>query len=303
MERARTLRVDHVMGLHRLFWIPQGMPASRGVYVRYRAPEWYALLNLESQRNQTTVIGEDLGTVPREVNQALDRHAIRRMFVVQYEVHPEKDPPLINPPRACMASVNTHDMPPFAAWWRGEDIPLRQELGLLTDAEVQRALEDLRNTKQRLDAWLGVPPRPAGPDADRATLTELLRWLAASDAETVLINLEDLWLETRPQNIPSTGPERPNWKRKAALPWSEFTRDPDVLSVLREVGRLRASPPPRTPAPRTPSIQIGRISKPWIGTRCCCPNIPPIRPRSVRRIWALAAVASVSGRRALTAWS
>ena len=125
------------MGLHRLYWIPAGLPASEGVYVRYRPHELYAVLCLESQRHQTTIIGENLGTVPPAVNDSLDRHGIRRMFVVQYELHPSGSQPLAGVPNACIASLNTHDMPTFAAWWRGADIASRQKLDLLSEDEAR----------------------------------------------------------------------------------------------------------------------------------------------------------------------
>jgi 4-alpha-glucanotransferase len=86
MRLARLLRIDHVMQLHRLYWIPQGMEASQGVYVRYRPDELYAIFSLESHRHQTTLIGENLGTVPPEVDQAMDRHSLKQMYVVQYEI-------------------------------------------------------------------------------------------------------------------------------------------------------------------------------------------------------------------------
>ena len=88
MQLAGMLRVDHLMGLHRFFWIPQGMEAKEGVYVRYPAEEQYAVFTLESNRHKTILVGEDLGTVPPEVPPAMARHQFHRMFIVQYELNP-----------------------------------------------------------------------------------------------------------------------------------------------------------------------------------------------------------------------
>lgn len=268
LRLARLLRIDHVMQLHRLYWIPDNMHASQGVYVRYRPEEFYAILCLESQRCKTVIIGENLGTVPPAVNEAMQRHNIRQMFVVQYAIStppPEDDnaaesgkkvsngnqkdnesdtheADALQPIAAgSLASLNTHDMPMFAAWWRGEDIFIRQQLGLMNEQQVQEERAELDAKKKRLtewlrkQGWLTVPP----PADDVSVLTAILAYLAASDAGVVLVNLEDLWLETEPQNIPGTGHELPNWRRKASEPFERFADDPYVQQTLREIDRLR----------------------------------------------------------------
>ncbi len=240
MRLARTLRIDHVMGLHRLYWIPQGRPASDGVYVRYRADELYAVLSIESHRHQTTIIGENLGTVPKEVNRSMELHGIRKMFVVQYELNPDDAAPLATVPPDCIASLNTHDMPPFTAWWQGLDIPVRQQLGLMNAEEAQRERDKLQQTKVNLIAWLQMGGWLSTEwQVGNTPVAAMIQYLAASSAEALLVNLEDLWAELRPQNVPGTGAELPNWKRKASLPFSDFSRRPDVVETLQAVARLR----------------------------------------------------------------
>lgn len=195
MSAAGALRIDHVMGFHRLFWIPQGFPANQGTYVRYHPEEMYAVLARESRRNRCAVVGEDLGIVPQEVRAAMSKHGLRRMFVVQFEMAPGSLRLARRPPRGCLAALNTHDMPPFAAFWKG--------------------------------------PRPA------QALRRFLRLLASGPARTLLVNLEDLWGEKRPQNVPGTYRERPNWRRKARYGLAEFRRMPAVLETLKEITRLR----------------------------------------------------------------
>ncbi len=118
LRYAGTLRIDHVMGLHRFFWIPKGAGPAEGTYVRYPAEELYAVACLESVRHRARIVGEDLGTVPRYVRPAMARHGILRMFVAQFGLSPDPRRALGGIPRACVASVNTHDMPTFASFWK-----------------------------------------------------------------------------------------------------------------------------------------------------------------------------------------
>ena len=207
MAHASMLRIDHVMGLHRLFWVPEGTPAKDGHYVHYPADELYAVLTIESHRHQCAIVGEDLGTVPDYVPPAMLKHGVRRMFVVQYELKDE-DPPMRNPERMCVASINTHDMPPFATFW----------------AEAKESL------KKRVVRFVD-----AKSDAPLDVLEALLRWLGRSDAEIVLVNLEDLWLNTEPVNVPGR-PEK-SWTHVPRLGLDEVRVNEQVLRLLRTIAR------------------------------------------------------------------
>ncbi len=257
LRLARILRVDHVMQLHRLYWVPRGLPAARGAYVQYRSEELYAVLMLESHRSRTTLVGENLGTVPPEVNDAMDRHNLQRMYVVQYEMASLEDPkeskktkqktPQTRPqglkpiPPGTLASLNTHDMPTFAAWWRGEDIRLRQELDLIDEQEAKQQRQDRVTLKTNLTEWLKTENWLRDDSTEeQAVQLAILKYLAASEASVVMVNLEDLWLEVEPQNVPGTGPELRNWQRKAALAVEEFRQSPGVLAGLQAVAQFRA---------------------------------------------------------------
>lgn len=240
LEHAGVLRLDHIMALHRLFWVPQGMEARQGVYVTYPAEELYAILTLESHRHRAVIVGEDLGTVPPQVRRAMHRHGMLRMYVVQYEARADAASPLGEVAENFLAGVNTHDMPPFAAFWQGLDIRERQALGLL-DAPAARVERRGRLRLRRSIAaflrargWL-----EKGGVGAAGVLRAVLAHLAAGPARMVVLNLEDLWLERRPQNIPGTGPERPNWRRKARYSLEEIRRLRRVISTLRLVHRLR----------------------------------------------------------------
>ena len=121
MRHASVLRFDHIMGLHRMYYIPDGFPMDQGAYVEYPAEELYAVLSLESHRHKTMLIGEDLGTVPTHIPKAMKEHGVGGMFVSEFELrNTEKRLPI--PVKGPLASIGTHDTAPFARWWRGMDI-------------------------------------------------------------------------------------------------------------------------------------------------------------------------------------
>lgn len=240
LRPAGILRIDHVMGLHRLFWIPQGAEARDGAYVRYRAEELYAILALESHRTGTLIVGEDLGTVPPSVAPAMARHNIYGMYTLQYELRPQARRALRPASRKRVASMNTHDMPPFASFWQGLDIQDRLELGLLDQAGAGREREKRDALKQALISFLRKAGSLKGSGEDGAeVLRACLAYLAASPAPAVIVNLEDLWGETHPQNVPGIQEGRPNWRRKARYSLEAFCALPQVLDTLRELNQPR----------------------------------------------------------------
>jgi 4-alpha-glucanotransferase len=233
MRGAGVLRIDHVMGLHRLFCIPDEMEATEGVYVHMPHEELYAVVALESHRHQTMIVGEDLGTVPDAVREAMDRHAFSRMYVLPFELRPGETMIMGEIPESCVASANTHDLPTWRGWWEGRDIDVRVEMGLTAEDEAEDEKRERKETARALADRLGVEPEPA------ATLEAALGALAASDARLLLVNLEDLWLEEAPQNVPGTHRERPNWRRKAALSLEEMEADATVKRILGSIDDRR----------------------------------------------------------------
>jgi 4-alpha-glucanotransferase len=240
LRHAGMLRFDHVMGLHRLYWVPNGLSARHGAYVSYPAEEFYAILSIESHRHRAVIVGENLGTVPREVNRSLKRHGVGGMYVAQYEFRPPPGPVLRAVPMYAVASLNTHDMVPFQAWLQGLDIEDRLQLGLLKKTDMPREMQTRKRIARRLRKilqqrhGLGQNTNDAG-----AVSRALLAHLAASPAKWELVNLEDLWRETLSQNVPGTSIERVNWRRKARLSLEQLKRDPAVLEQLQLVRRQR----------------------------------------------------------------
>jgi 4-alpha-glucanotransferase len=239
LRQAGMLRIDHVMGLHRLFWIPRNCPACEGVYVRYRAEELYAVLSLESHRQEAIVVGENLGTVPPEVNESMARHGVREMFVVQYEQRSEPRAPFRPVPEKSVASFGTHDMPPFQAAWSGMDIPDRADLGLIKPREVEREKKRRKQLNQAMAAFLRRKRFLKSESDPAAVLRACLGFLASSRAEFLLINLEDLWLEAMPQNVPGTVTERVNWRRKTRFTLEEIFSSSEITELLAGIQNLR----------------------------------------------------------------
>lgn len=224
MRTASMLRIDHVMGLFRLYCVPSGRPATDGVYVRYPHEELLAILTLESQRSRCALVGEDLGTVPDHVRPAMARHGLFRLHVGQW-FFPSRtgDAPTPSPAES-VASLNTHDTATFAGWWRGADIDDRRDLDLITDE--QEAAERIERDTQRTALLAFAQVDPATD-----TLTEVERAMVAATtdlalgpAEVVLVTLDDLALEPFPHNVPGTVVQRPNWQRRVDR-WADALDD------------------------------------------------------------------------------
>lgn len=239
------LRIDHVMSLHRLYWVPADAEAKDGAYVRYPADELYAILALESHRQRAWIVGENLGTVPKSVDASMRRHGVHGMYVLQYQLQSSGPKAVASVPQASVASLNTHDMPPFEAFRQGSDIADRRDLDLLSDEAAVAEREERQQLIGTLTSWLQKQGLLADGEPQPSELgCAALLWLAKSRAAMLLVNLEDLWLETSPQNTPGTTSQRPNWRRKLRYDFETLCRLPQVVDVLCEINRARSAVPP-----------------------------------------------------------
>ncbi len=220
-----ALRIDHVMRFFRLYWIPDGVDAAHGAYVRYHADDLIRILALESVRQRFIVIGEDLGTVEPEVRETLERFGILsyRLLYFEKDAHGQFRK-LAEYPERSLVSATTHDLPTLAGFWIGEDIEARRRAGVLPDEASYRDRLAARATEkqQMLDALLAeglLPewfPRSASeiPELTGELHNAIIGFLASTPSMLLVINQEDLTKETAQQNLPGTTWQYPNWSRK-----------------------------------------------------------------------------------------
>jgi 4-alpha-glucanotransferase len=241
------LRLDHVMGLFRLFWIPRGRSAAAGAYVHYPAREMLGILALESRRRRTLIIGEDLGTVPPRVRRELARQSVLSYRVFYFERSGDgnfKDPE--DYPPVAVAAVTTHDLPTLAGYWQGEDIRLKNALGLFPQthlaAEGTAARERDRERLLKITGATGVESAGKGlAEASAEACPEevrfgVLEYLARSRAALMEVRLEEIFGAPEQQNLPGTTTQYPNWRRKLPLTLEEMRRNP---AAARLAARLR----------------------------------------------------------------
>ena len=219
---AGVLRVDHIMALTRLYWIPHGMGLHEGTYVSYPIEELFAILTLESNLHRCEIVGENLGTVPPEIDEALPRHRIWGMYLAEFQA--SGGPEVAPPGPSTVALVGTHDTPTFAGWLAGNDIGERVRCRLLAEA----AAPGVREERARAVGWLAAQ-LDGSPERPDDLLARLLYWLGRSDSPLVVPWFEDLWLEPEGVNLPGTrSSERPNWQRPMSRLLDEIVADAGV---------------------------------------------------------------------------
>ena len=240
MAHAGMLRLDHVMGLHRLFWVPDGMDATDGVYVRSSADEQFAVVAIESHRHGCVVVGEDLGTVPDEVRAAMDRHHVLRSYVAEFAFPPLPGEPLGEPDARSVSAVG-HPRHADLRRVRGGRRPAgpHRSGGGVDRADAGHELRMRQRACDGLVAALELRGYLDRPADERTLLRALLELLADSESPALLVSLDDLLGETEPHNVPGTGVDRPNWVLRLPAPLDELARDPFVEEVLAAVQQRR----------------------------------------------------------------
>jgi 4-alpha-glucanotransferase len=227
LRHGGALRIDHVMRLFRLYWIPPGQSAMNGAYVRDRAEDLVRILALESVRGQAIIVGEDLGTVEPEVRQTLAKFGILsyRLLYFERNGHAFKAPSEY--PVQALASTTTHDLPTIAGFWTGMDIQARFKTGMIDEAarDAQQA-ERVRDKQNLLDALFAASLLPNGYERNASLIPELtaelhsavLGYVATTPSALWLVNQEDMTGQEYQQNLPGTTAQYPNWSRK--MRWS-----------------------------------------------------------------------------------
>ncbi|MEP7180640.1 MAG: glycogen debranching protein GlgX [Betaproteobacteria bacterium] len=245
MRHAGALRIDHAMGLARLFWVPDGATAADGAYVRYPLHDLLGALALESVRARCLVVGEDLGTVPEGFREQLAAADVLSYRVLWFE----RDGAAFRPPSAypakAAACITTHDLPTIAGWWSGADIDENAALGRATDDDDARERDARRVDRSALSAALvaaGVADS-AAVDPDRAhdagVTAAIHRYAGATPAALVLVQADDLAGETTALNLPDTDRERANWRRKVGVDADALWTTPAGVEASADLSATR----------------------------------------------------------------
>lgn len=293
MRHAGVLRIDHVLGLNRLFVIPPGASAADGAYLRYPLDLMLAVITLESQRARCMVIGEDLGTVPEGLRERLAERGILSLRLLYFEHTGTGQPrPPEDYPREALAMVGTHDVVPLPGWWRGEDLARTDRLGLWPTAAARGAAEAARPAERAAFAEgfqrAGLPEAGAEPPAAAA-----YRWLARTPSRLVSIQPEDALDIGEPVNVPGTLDEEPNWRRRRFPPWPEWVGDPRFVAAVRAVQAERGGPRQRPRAALTATYRIQL--EPGFGFREAAVLVPYLARLGVSHLYLSPVMGAVPG--------
>lgn len=248
MRYYGALRLDHVMSLYRLWWVPAGCPATAGAYVHYPLRELLTVLSLESARSSCLVVGEDLGVVPDAMRQAMPEFGLYHYKVLLFQKISGRFRRPDEYERQALAAATTHDLPTLHAYWEARDIELRHRLNLYPSAEIESDVVRQRDHDREmlLIALREQRINPAHPSAPLEPYTDdlghaLHLYLARSSAALVALQIDDLLGMTDPVNVPGTFAEYPNWQRKVTASIEDMAARSDLKARLAEINRARLS--------------------------------------------------------------
>jgi (1->4)-alpha-D-glucan 1-alpha-D-glucosylmutase len=250
MRRAGALRIDHVVGLMRQFWVPNELGAAAGGYMESPFQELLAILALESERNQCMVIGEDLGTIPDALRTALTDYQILSYKVLYFEKDWDGDQKFLSPAdysATALVTVSTHDLPTLAGYCLGHDLNIRSRLALFPSDEFKtQQFETRREDLNRLNVALseaGLLPGEEllsyGCAPSDAIVCAIHEWLARAPSKIMCTQIEDLLGEEAQANVPGTTDEAPNWRRKLSVDLEQWPSMQRVLNMAAAMARGR----------------------------------------------------------------
>jgi 4-alpha-glucanotransferase len=248
MRHYGALRLDHVMSLFRLWWVPAGLSPAEGAYVHYPLHLLLTVLSLESERRTCLIVGEDLGVVPDEMRHAMPEFGLYHYKVMLFEKTDNRFRRPDEYSRSALATPTTHDLPTLRSFWEGHDIALRRSLGLYPSAEIEHDIvreraydrERLLTALKDLALNTALPANPNEPfTAELVHAVHL--YLARSAAAMVALQLDDLLCMSDPVNVPGTSSEFPNWQRKLTMDIEDLAVRQDLAAQLAEIDRARLS--------------------------------------------------------------
>jgi len=245
LRDAGGVRIDHILGLRRLWLVPHGMDATHGAYLAYPLADLLRLLKIESWRHRAIVIGEDLGTVPPGFRRSLARAGVLGTQVLWFE---REDDGAFRAPRhwsrQAIAMSTTHDLPTIAGWWQGRDVGLRRELDLFPSEEDAGRAAAAREAERPL-LWqafreAGVASGDLPPVQDSgAVVAPACAFLGRTRAPLALLPLEDALAADQQPNLPGTIDTHPNWRRRFAADAGHMLDEASVQARLQAVGKGR----------------------------------------------------------------
>ena len=243
LDHTRLLRIDHVMGLLRQFWVPRGGTGRDGAYVRFPVDDLMGILALEATRHGALVVGEDLGTVPEGFSAILARWGILSTRVLYFEQNDSGFKPARSYPRRALVTVNTHDLCPLQGWLGGNDLELRHRLtgGSASDLERARSQrgKDVARLLERLRDDRLLPPPPEGLARTEVSVAAH-GFVARTPSLLAAASLDDLAGESEPVNLPGIGQDRhPSWSRRMASTTDAILRSDRARQIIAALGRHR----------------------------------------------------------------
>jgi 4-alpha-glucanotransferase len=234
LKYCKILRMDHVMGLYRVFTIPKGWTAHDGIYMRFPKYDLFAISMLEAYKAKADIVGENLGTVPAAVDELIHQRNINGMWVLQLEAWRKPSEAFAMVPQNAMISFNNHDLPMWASFMKGTDLDLVCSLKILRDdSRVKFQAE----RKAQMEAWSKYTASENNNDSITVKLHEEM---AKCSGKYFVVTIEDFWGEEAPQNIPGTWKEYPNWRRKYSLPVSQWTENKQANSIFEILKKYRS---------------------------------------------------------------
>jgi 4-alpha-glucanotransferase len=239
MRHASGVRIDHAMGLMRLWLVPQGAPPTEGAYLTYPFDDLLRLLTLESHRHNAVVIGEDLGTVPPEFRHRCREAGIAGMDVLWFQREREEFLPPDRWRPEAVGMTSTHDLPTVAGWWRGADLEQRKALDMVHDDEIRRRPAERQALWRAFEEAGVVQETMPGTANTEPVVDAACCFVAEAPGPLTLLPLEDVMGLTEQPNLPGTVDGHPNWRRRFRQPVAELLEAPAVAQRLRSVNERR----------------------------------------------------------------
>ncbi len=238
------LRIDHALGMARMWLVPQGADPKDGAYVSYPLDDMLRLSALESSRHRAVILAENLGTVPPGFNTHIQDAGMLGMSVLWFERTPGEPPGFARPsrwPAANMAITSTHDLPTVAGWWAGRDLDWRARLNLL--GPVPQDQQRLQREQDRQALWHTLhPTQAAGPLPAAAPIDDVIRHVASTPCPLVILPLEDALGCVEQANLPGTLDAHPNWRRRLDVPLEDIVSKPQPAHRLGILAKARGKP-------------------------------------------------------------